>query len=136
MRVSKLALAIEDHLQSCKELAPCAPTVHSMWKPDEQLEVTLPGQVQVDHYVYAIEIDGKLTYLTWSVLLIAGEFIRHIETDGYSHELKLAVDDVAGTVKGTLRSFEHSTGEQVYFNAQLLTGKRVTHLTKRKGKHQ
>lgn len=130
MRINKLALAIEGNLQSKKWLAPDAATVRSTYSPFADPLIVARKREVVDIFIEGIYICRRLIKLPKSIKLTDGTTIQYIEDGDYRHELELEVDAVIGMFRSTVRSFEYSTHEYVYFDVELLSARRITHLTK------
>lgn len=130
MRIKKLALAIESHLQSKKWLTPDAAMVRSSYSPFADPFIVARKREVIDTFIEGIHICRRVVELPKSIKLSNGKTIQYIEDGDYRHELELEVDSVLGTFHSTVRSFEYSTHEYVYFDVELLAVRRITHLTK------
>lgn len=130
MRLNRLSVAIDEHLQSRKVLAPDAATVRSMYSPFADPLVVLHKCEKVDIFVDGIYIDRRIVKLPRAIKLSDGTVIQYIEDGDYHHELKLVADFVLGTCIATIKSFEYTTQEYVYFEAHLMSTRRTTHFTK------
>lgn len=125
MRAKPLALAIASLYAVDDHYFVSTAPVKSLWDPRAPLE---HGRIEeeVKWIVSDILIDETHVELYPRIVLMQGVVVRHFETPGYSHTFSVTTDFKSGNVTSKLKSWEHSTNEEVFIQGQWRVDRHVT----------
>ncbi|MNH65315.1 hypothetical protein D3C73_173220 [compost metagenome] len=113
MRAKPLALAIARmYTDESKYFVSTAP-VKSLWNPKEPPTI-MESQTDIRYVVRDILVGDVAVALAPEIILKDGDVVRRFDTPGYSHVFTVTTDFATAKVSSTLKSWEHSTNEEVY----------------------
>lgn len=113
MRAKPLALAIAQmYTDESKFFVSTAP-VKSLWNPKEP-PVIMESHTDIRFVVRDILVGDVHVVMAPEIVLKDGDVVRRFDTPGYSHVFTITTDFAQAKVSSTLKSWEHSTNEEVY----------------------
>lgn len=113
MKAKPLALAIARLYATEGNYFVSTAPVKSLWNPKAPIE-HMRAVEEIKYVVQQIVVDQTLVDLSPQIVLKDGDVVRHFDTPGYSHKLTVTTDFATANVTSKLKSWEHSTNEEVF----------------------